>query len=81
MPEMVIRNRLRNLILLPNGNYMFTVNDPQTVDMSQLVPGRGSQVNRRRQCYSGIGSGWNVVFQWNSFDYLPITDFGSAFNC
>jgi hypothetical protein len=65
---------LHELILLPNGNYMFSVNDPQTVDMSQLVSGGDPNATVIGSIIQELDPDGNVVFQWNSFDYLPITD-------
>ncbi len=65
---------LHDLILLPNGDYLFTVLDFQTVDMSQLVPGGDPKATVEGSVIQELDPAGNVVFQWNSFDYIPITD-------
>jgi len=62
------------LLSLPDGDYMFLVQEPQTVDMSQWVPGGDPNAAVVGNIIQELDPDGNVVFQWSSFDYLPVTD-------
>ncbi len=65
---------VHDLLFLPNGHYMFLIYYGQTVDMSQVVPGGNPNATVVGSIIQEIDTDGNVVFQWNSFDHIPITD-------
>jgi hypothetical protein len=48
--------------------------DIQIIDMSQIVPGGASNAQVTGLIIQKIDINKNVVFQWSSWDYIPITD-------
>jgi hypothetical protein len=65
---------LHELILLPDGDYMFMIDNVQKVDMSKLVSGGDPNATVIGNIIQEVDPDGNVVFQWNSFDHIPITD-------
>ncbi len=61
-------------LLLPNGHAFLMAYDPQVVDMSQVVPGGNPNAVVYGSIVQELDAGKNVVFQWRSWDYIPITD-------
>ncbi len=61
-------------LLLPNGHGILFANDPEPVDMSKVVPGGNPDAIVTGVVIQEIDSQKNVIFQWRSWDYLPITD-------
>ncbi len=61
-------------LLLPNGHGVLFANDPEPVDMSTVVPGGNPDAIVTGVVIQEIDAQKNVVFQWRSWDYLPITD-------
>ncbi len=62
------------LLLLPNGDYMFIILDKRQVDMSKVVPGGNPKATVTGAIIQEVNATGKVVFQWNSFDHIPITD-------
>ncbi len=60
------------LLLLPNGHYLFLVEDDQTIDMSAYAG--SSQALVLGLTIQELDSKKNVVFQWRSFDHFSFTD-------
>jgi hypothetical protein len=60
--------------LLPNGHALLFANDPQPVDMSQVVPGGNPDATVTGSIIQEVDQSGNVIFQWRSWDYLSITD-------
>ena len=60
--------------LLPNGHAIMMAYDPQVVDMSQLVPGGKPNAVVYGSIIQELDAAKQVVFQWRSWDYIPITD-------
>ena len=60
--------------LLPNGHAIMMAYDPQIVDMSQLVPGGKPNAVVYGSIIQELDAAKQVVFQWRSWDYIPITD-------
>ncbi|MFA6598642.1 MAG: aryl-sulfate sulfotransferase [Ignavibacteriaceae bacterium] len=60
-------------LLLPNGHAILFANDKQSVDMSQLVQGGDPNAKVTGIVIQELDASKNVVFQWRSWDYLPIT--------
>jgi hypothetical protein len=59
---------------LPNGHVLLIAGDYQKIDMSQIVAG-GDPNARVRGCHiQELDQHKNVVFQWNCWDDIPITD-------
>ncbi|HEX9012944.1 MAG TPA: aryl-sulfate sulfotransferase, partial [Anaerolineaceae bacterium] len=65
---------LHDLLLLPNGDFMFLVGDTQAVDMSKLAAGGSPNALVLGIHIQELDPSGNVVFDWSSFDHLPITD-------
>ena len=61
-------------LLLPNGNYLYMISFDRIVDMSQIVPGGNPQAIVTGLVIQEQDPDDNVVFQWNSFDHIPISD-------
>jgi len=62
------------LIILENRNALLMSYDTQTVDMSQIVPGGHPNALVVGLIIQEIDDANNVVFQWRSWDHIPITD-------
>jgi hypothetical protein len=60
--------------LLPNGHALLFSGDPEPVDMSLVVPGGNPNATVTGSIIQEVDADNNVVFQWRSWDYLPITD-------
>ncbi len=58
--------------LLPNGHALVFADDPELVDMSQY--GGSSSATVIGSVIQELDASKNVVFQWRTWDYLPITD-------
>ncbi|HMK39353.1 MAG TPA: aryl-sulfate sulfotransferase [Bacteroidota bacterium] len=61
-------------LLLPNGHAYMMAYDPQVVDMSVVVPGGKPNAVVYGSIIQELDAAKNVVFQWRSWDYIPITD-------
>ena len=61
-------------LLLPNGHAVMMAYDPQLVDMSRIVPGGKPNAVVYGSIIQELDAAKNVVFQWRSWDYIPITD-------
>jgi len=60
--------------MLPNGHYLLISYDPQPVDMSQIVPNGNPNAIVLGGIVQELDADKNVVFQWRSWDYIPIAD-------
>jgi len=65
---------VHELIQLPNGHVLFLIYDPQIVDMSTIVVGGNPQASVWGAIIQELDIQKNVVFQWRSWDHIPITD-------
>jgi hypothetical protein len=63
-----------DFLLLPNGHALVLYFDIKTIDMSKIVPGGNPAATVWGNLVQEFDLNKNVVFQWSSFDYLPITD-------
>jgi hypothetical protein len=61
-------------LLLPNGHAVMMAYDPQAVDMSRVVPGGKPNAVVYGSIIQELDAAKNVVFQWRSWDYIPVTD-------
>ncbi|MGB5848999.1 MAG: aryl-sulfate sulfotransferase, partial [Ignavibacteriaceae bacterium] len=61
-----------DFLLLPNGHAILHATDPQPVDMSQY--GGSPNAIVVGNIIQELDESKNVVFQWRSWDYLPISD-------
>lgn len=61
-----------DFLLLPNGHALAFAMDPEPVDMSQY--GGSPDANVIGVVIQELDAAKNVVFQWRTWDYLPITD-------
>jgi hypothetical protein len=62
------------LLLLPNGHSLLLGFDPQPVDMSKKVTGGKTTATVLGAVIQELDAQKNVVFEWRSFDYIPVTD-------
>ena len=58
--------------LLPNGHAVLIATDPEPVDMSQY--GGDPNATVLGCIVQELDASKNVIFQWRSWDYIPITD-------
>ena len=65
---------LHDFKLLPNGHAVLMAYDPEPVDMSQVVDGGDPNATVLGCIIQELDSKKNVIFQWRSWDYIPITD-------
>jgi hypothetical protein len=63
-----------DFLLLPNGHAIMEAYDPEPVDMSRIAPGGNPNATVIGSVIQEVDASGNVVFQWRSWDYLPITD-------
>jgi hypothetical protein len=62
------------LQLLPNGHALLMIYDPQTVDMSSVVPGGNPAATVIGLVIQELDAQKQVVFEWRSWDHFQITD-------
>jgi hypothetical protein len=60
--------------IMPNGHVFLLMYDWQIVDMSKIVAGGNPGANVAEAVIQELDLERNVVFQWRSLDYIPITD-------
>jgi hypothetical protein len=65
---------LHELRILPDGHALLLSYDPETVDMSQVVPGGDPTATVIGLIIQELDREKNVVFQWRSWDHFQITD-------
>ena len=63
-----------DFLLLPNGHSLMVAFDPTSMDMSQVVSGGNSNAVILGGLIQELDSKRNVVFQWRSLDYIPVTE-------
>ena len=62
-----------DFLLLPNGHSLLLAYDSQPVDMSLIVSGGKPDATVIGTIIQELDASKNVVFQWRTWDYLPIT--------
>ncbi len=67
-------NDVHELLVLPNGNYWLLADDPEKVDMSQIVTGGNSNAIVTGIIIQELDKNGNVIFQWRTWDHFKITD-------
>ena len=65
---------LHDFLLLPNGHALVLAFDPEPVDLSKVIPGGNPDATVIGAVIQEINASKNVVFQWRTWDYIPITD-------
>lgn len=60
--------------VLPNGHFLVMIYDSQYVDLSKIVAGGYPAAKIDESVIQEVDANNNVVFQWRSFDHIPITD-------
>ncbi|MHC4641258.1 MAG: hypothetical protein ACYS32_06410, partial [Planctomycetota bacterium] len=60
--------------LLPNGHALMLCYDSQIIDMSEIVEGGHPAANILGAVIQELDVSKNVIFQWRSWDHIPITD-------
>ena len=63
-----------DFLLLPNGHSVMFANDAQPIDMSTVVYGGNPNAIVTGIVVQELDASKNVVFQWRSWDYIPLTD-------
>ena len=63
-----------DLRLLPVGHALIMSDDPESVDMSAIVPGGKISASVIGLIVQELDASKNVVFQWRSWDHFQITD-------
>jgi hypothetical protein len=63
---------VHDFLLLPNGHAIVFADDPEPVDMSQY--GGNPNATVIGVIIQELDASKNVVFQWRSWDYIPVTD-------
>jgi hypothetical protein len=62
------------LRILPNGDALYLIYDPQVVDMSDIVPGGDTAAVVSGLVIQEQDPSGDVVFDWRSWDHFQITD-------
>jgi len=62
------------LQLLPNGHYLWLVDETRIVDMSKLVANGNPRASVTGQVIQELDQKEHVVFEWHTLDYIPVTD-------
>jgi hypothetical protein len=62
------------LQLLPNGHYLWLVDETRIVDLSKLVANGNPRASVTGQVIQELDQKEHVVFEWHTLDYIPITD-------
>jgi len=65
---------IHELKVLSNSHALLMSYDAQVVDMSAIVPGGNPNASVIGLIIQEIDENKNVVFQWRSWDHIPITD-------
>jgi len=65
---------IHELRVLPNRHALLMSYDKQVIDMSQIVQGGNPAAQVTGLIIQEIDANKNVVFQWRSWDHIPITD-------
>jgi hypothetical protein len=65
---------VHELLLLPNGHALILAQETQSMDMSKIVVGGYFSANVIGSVIQELDQSKNVVFQWRSLDYVPVTD-------
>ena len=60
--------------LLPNGHGLMFAYDAEPVDMSLIVDGGNPNATVYGTILQEVDTDNNVIFQWRSWDYIPITE-------
>ena len=63
-----------DFLLMPNGHALLFAYDAQPVDMSGLVEGGNPGAIVAGGIVQELDAEKNVVFQWRTWDYIPVTD-------
>ena len=71
---------LHELLVLPDGHSYLLGLDPRIIDMSQIVPGGKSNAEVIGFLIQELDVNKNVIFQWKSLDYIPVTDASPQIN-
>ena len=62
------------LLIRENGNALLMIYDAQPVDMSQIVPLGQPNATVVGLVIQELDVDDNVIFEWRSWDYIPVTD-------
>jgi hypothetical protein len=65
---------LHELLLLPNGHALLLGQETEYMDMSKVVTGGYPNATIIGSVIQELDENKDVVFQWRSLDYIPVTD-------
>ncbi|MFC2131230.1 aryl-sulfate sulfotransferase [Bacteroidota bacterium] len=65
---------MHEFIVLPNGNVILTAMDPRWMDLSSIIDKGEPNVNVSGSVIQELDHEKNVVFQWQSWDFIDIND-------
>lgn len=63
-----------DFMILEDGNYLTLANEYRIIDMSEIVEGGHPEVTVIGGVIRIQEPNDNIVFEWNTFDHIPITD-------
>ena len=63
-----------DFLIKPNGHVLLIGNDPQIMDMSQIVEGGDTAATVVGNVIQELDTSKNLVFQWRTSDFFNITD-------
>ncbi len=72
-------NDLHEFLLLEDNSYWILAQDHREVDMSKIVPGGDPNAIVIGAVVQHIDEAGEVLFEWNSFDHMEITDCDTNF--
>lgn len=65
---------LHELLLTNDGHALFLIYDPQTMDLSQIVPDGNPATEVDGLIIQELDATKNVIFEWRSWDHFALTD-------
>lgn len=65
---------VHDFLLFENGHSVMFTYDPQIIDMSEIVEGGDEAATVLGFIMQELDADKNVVFEWSSWDHIPITD-------
>lgn len=69
---------LHDLQILPNGHILLMADDPQLINLSEIVPGASPAAVVVGTVVQELDASRNVIFQWRSWDHISVTDTNQA---
>ncbi|HUW13729.1 MAG TPA: aryl-sulfate sulfotransferase [Anaerolineae bacterium] len=63
-----------DFLALPDGHALLLIEDPQIIDMSQIVPGGDPEAEIVGNVIQELDGSRNVVWEWRTWDHFALTD-------